>query len=91
MAVPQSIARTTTRNTDIAMKEEWFAMMKGGPAAYSNFAISGFLAEIILLGCVALRSGVGQKLDWDGPNMRATNSPGAAQFVKPQARKGWEI
>ena len=91
LGVPESIPRTTNRNTDMAMKEEWFAMMKGGPAAYSNFEIAGYLAEVILLGCVALRSGVGQPLDWDGPNMRATNSPGAAQFVKRQYRKGWEI
>jgi hypothetical protein len=90
VAVPQSIPRASNRQTDMAMKEEWFAMMKGGPAAYSNFAISGFLAETILLGCVALRSGVGEKLDWDGPNMRATNSPGASRFVKPHPRKGWE-
>jgi len=27
--------------------------------------------EIMLLGCVSLR--VGQKIEWDGPNMRATN------------------
>ncbi len=91
IAVAQSIPRAANQNTDMAMKEEWFAMMKGGPAAYSNFAISGFLAEIILLGCVALRSGVGHKLDWDGPAMRATNAPGAEQFVKPNIRKGWEI
>ena len=90
-AVPQSIPRASNRNTDLAMKEEWFAMMKGGPAAYSNFEIAGFLAESILLGCIALRSGVGQKLEWDGPNMRATNSPEAARFVKPEPRKGWEI
>jgi len=91
VAVPQTIPRVSNRDTDMAMKEEWFAMMKGGPATYSNFEIAGYLAEVILLGCVALRSGVGQKLDWDGPNMRATNSPGAEQFVKRQNRKGWEI
>ena len=43
------------------------------------------------MGGVALRSGVGHKLDWDGPNMRATNAPEAAQFVKRQNRKGWEM
>ena len=91
MAVPQTIPRATNRDTDIAMKEEWFAMMNGGPAAYSNFDISAYLTEIILLGCVALRTGVGHRLDWDGPNMVAKNEPAAAQFVKRQNRKGWEI
>lgn len=89
--VPQTIARTEERDTDLAMKKEWFAMMKGGPAAYSNFDVAAYLTETILLGCVALRSGVGRKLEWDGPNMRATNAPEAAQFVKRQNRKGWEV
>ena len=91
IVVPQTIARTANRDGDMAMKEEWVAMMNGGPAAYSNFDISAYLTEIILLGCVALRTGVGHRLDWDGPNMRATNAPEAAQFVKRQNRKGWEI
>ena len=85
VAVPQTIPRSPGHD------QEWFAMMKGGPAAYSNFNIAAYLTEIILLGCVALRSGVGHKLDWDGPNMRATNAPEAAQFVKRQNRQGWEI
>jgi len=50
------------------------------PPAYSNFDIAAFLTETILLGCVALRTGVGHRLEWDGPNMRATNAPEAEQF-----------
>jgi len=68
---------------------EWIAACKGGKPAYSNFDIAAYLTEIILLGCVALR--VGKPLEWDGPNMRATNAPEAAQFVKRQYRKGWEL
>ncbi len=89
VAVPQTIARASNSDTDMAMKEEWFAAMKGGPAAYSNFDIAAYLTEIILLGCVALRTGIGRKLEWDGPNMSATNEPAAAQFVKRQNRTGW--
>ena len=85
VAVPQTIPRSPGHD------EEWFKAMRGGPAAYSNFDIAAYLTEIILLGCVALRCGVGHKLEWDGPNMRATNAPEAAQFVKRQNRKGWEI
>ncbi len=90
-AVPQTIPRTTNKDGDLAMKEEWFAAMRGGPAAYSNFDIAAYLTEIILLGCVALRTGVGHKLEWDGPNMKATNEPLAAQFVKRHNRKGWDV
>lgn len=91
MAVPTTIPRLEERDRDLAMKKEWFDMIKGGPAAYSNFDIAAYLTESILLGCVALRSGVGHKLDWDGPNMRATNDPKAERFVKRQNRKGWEV
>jgi hypothetical protein len=83
-AVPQSIPRSPGHN------EEWFQMMKGGPAAYSNFDIAAYLTEIILLGCIAMRVGVGKRMDWDGPNMKSLNRPEAAQFVKRQNRKGWE-
>lgn len=91
IAVPKSIARVNERDTDLAMKKEWFDMIKGGPAAFSNFDVAAYLTEMILLGCVALRSGVGHKLDWDGPNMRATNAPEAARFVRRENRKGWEV
>ena len=60
-------------------------MMRGGPAAYSNFDIAAYLTEIILLGCIGLR--VGKRLDWDGPNMTARNAPEAAQYVKREYAK----
>jgi len=91
IAVPQTIPRNGNKDTDMGMKEEWFRAMKGGAPAYSNFEISAYLTEIILLGCIALRCGVGHKLEWDGPNMKANNEPKAAQFVKRQNRKGWEM
>lgn len=83
MAVPQSIPRSPGHN------QEWFDMMKGGAPAYSNFEIAGYLTEIILLGCIALRVGEGVKMEWDGPNMRSPNCPQAARFVKRNDRTGW--
>ena len=70
---------------------EWFDMMKGGSPAYSNFDIAAYLTEIILLGCVALRTGEGKAIEWDGPNMKSTNMPEADQFVRRVHRAGWEI
>jgi hypothetical protein len=49
------------------------------------------LTEIILLGCVAVNVGVGQKLDWDGPRMRAKNTREADRYVRPRFRKGWKV
>jgi hypothetical protein len=89
-AIPQTIARNAFQgNGDYRHHLEWIAGCKGGPMPYSNFDIAAYLTEIILLGCVAMR--VGKKLEWDGPNMRATNAPEAMQFVQRSNRKGWAI
>jgi hypothetical protein len=88
-SIPQKIPRNAHEgDADKRHHLEWIAACKGGPTPYSNFDIAAYLTEIILLGCVALRTG--KKLEWDGPNMRATNAPEAAQFVKRSNRKGWE-
>ena len=82
-AVPQSIPRSPGHN------QEWFDMMKNGTPAYTNFEIAGYLTEIILLGCIALRVGEGVRMEWDGPGMQSPNCPQAAQFVKRSNRAGW--
>jgi predicted dehydrogenase len=82
-AVPQTIPRSPGH------MQEWFRMMKEGTPAYSNFDIAAYLTEIILLGCVASRVGLGKRMEWDGPKMRSPNQPGAAQFVKRNNRSGW--
>jgi hypothetical protein len=89
-AVPVTIARNTlSTDPDHAHHLEWIAACKGGPAAYSHFGVAAYLTEIILLGCIALR--VGQRLEWDGPKMRALNSPEAARYVKRTFRSGWRL
>ena len=82
-AVPQTIPRSPGH------MQEWFRMMKEGTPAYSNFDIAAYLTEIILLGCVASRVGLGKRMEWDGPKMRSPNQPAAAQFVKRNNRSGW--
>jgi len=90
-AVPITIPRNEgTEDGDQRQKAEWFRMMQGGAPAYSNFDIAAYLTEIILLGCVALRVGEGRRMDWDGPNMKSTNLPEAAQFVRRKNRHGWD-
>jgi hypothetical protein len=66
-------------------------MMRDGTPAYSNFDIAAYLTEIILLGCIAMRVGVGRRMDWDGPKMKSTNIKEAAQFVERKNRKGWKL
>jgi len=44
-----------------------------------------------LVGLLAMKAGVGKKVEWDGPNVRCTNLPGLNRFVKRECRKGWEL
>ncbi len=69
---------------------EWIEACKGNGPSMSNFIdYAGKLTEVVLVGNVALR--VGKKIEWDGPNMKATNCPEADPFIKPEYRDGWGI
>jgi predicted dehydrogenase len=76
---------------DDGMKAEWVEAIRNGKPeiAMSNFDYAAMLTETILLGNVAIRTG--KKLEWDGPNMKVTNCPDAAQYIKRTYRKGWEL
>jgi hypothetical protein len=82
--IPQSIPRSPGHN------EEWFRMMRDGTPAYSNFAIASNLTEIVLLGCIAMRVGVGKSMQWDGHHMKSPNCPEAAQYLRRHNREGWK-
>ena len=47
------------------------ARLQGRPTACSNFDYAGPLTEMVLLGCLAIKAGVGKKVEWDsrGPAM----------------------
>ncbi|HEY4415738.1 MAG TPA: Gfo/Idh/MocA family oxidoreductase [Verrucomicrobiae bacterium] len=76
---------------DFRHHQEWLAAIKANKPenCYSRFAVGAQLVEIMLLGCVSLRAG--KKIEWDGPNMVATNAPEAAQFIKRANRAGWTL
>ncbi|MEI7534294.1 MAG: Gfo/Idh/MocA family oxidoreductase [Verrucomicrobiae bacterium] len=91
-AVPETEPRNLFKgDNDRRHHLEWIEAIKAGKPemCYSRFAIGAQLTEIMLLGCVALR--VGQKIQWDGPKMRATNCPAAAQYIKRENRSGWVL
>lgn len=89
----QAPAPTLPRNgkSDGGMKEEWVqAIMDNKPEnAMSNFNYAAMLTETILLGNVAMR--LGKTIEWDGPNLKVTNAPEAAKYIKREPRKGWEV
>ena len=76
--------------------KEWILACKDGPPAGSNFEASGPMAEVVLLGNIAVRMGQklyekGLKLYYDGPNMRFTNMPEANEYIRREYRKGWTL
>jgi len=69
--------------------QQWIKACKGGPKPTANFDYSGPLSETILFGNVAARAG--QKLFWDGPNLKVTNMPEANKYLKRDYRQGWTL
>jgi len=69
--------------------EDWIRACKGGPAACSNFSVSGPFTEIVQLGSLAAR--FEGRLEWDSANMRVTNRPEANDFLRPHVRKGFSV
>jgi hypothetical protein len=43
------------------------------------------------LGNLAQHAGAGNKVMWDGPNMRVTNIPELNRWIKREDRKGWVV
>lgn len=70
--------------------EDWLNAIKTGGQAGSNFDYGGPLTELARLGIIAMQR-LGEKLEWDGVNMRFANSPEANELVNPPSRKGWEL
>ncbi len=62
----------------------------GGEKTESHFAQTGPMAEAILLGTVAIRV-PGQKLEWDSPRLKVTNSAEANHYLQRRYRDGWHL
>ena len=76
--------------------QEWAEACKGGKPAGSNFDWAGPLAEIVLLGNVALRVELRQllvhtRLKWDPLALRVSNVEEANKFIKRDYRQGWSL
>ena len=68
---------------------EWLKACRDGSPTTCNFEYAGRLTEANHLGNVAYRTG--KKLEWDAPNIKATNAPEAAPFLKRDYRRGWTL
>ncbi len=68
---------------------EWIRACKGEGSALCNFGYAGPLAETVLLGCVAYRTG--RRIEWDAERLRVTNAPEAMKYIRREYRKGWTL
>jgi predicted dehydrogenase len=89
MADYQRPAKTIPRVPGNDPHQDWIRACKGGPAACSNFEISGPFTEWVLLGNLALR--LGKKLQWDSEHLRVANAPEAGELIGGSYRPGWEV
>lgn len=69
--------------------QEWMEAIRGGAPALCNFDYAGPLAETVLLGNVAYRTG--RKLEWDAAALKAKNCPEADRYLRREYRKGWTL
>jgi predicted dehydrogenase len=71
-------------------EQNWIDAIKNHGTATSHFDYSGPFTETVLLGNVGLMV-PGEKLMWDGPNRRFTNSEEANRHVQHAYRAGWTL
>jgi len=71
-------------------EKDWARACKGGEPASSNFDYSGPLTESVVMGNLAIRN-PGERLDWNGQNMKVTNVAEANEYVHRQYREGWTL
>ncbi|MEP7324501.1 MAG: gfo/Idh/MocA family oxidoreductase, partial [Gemmatimonadota bacterium] len=86
--VPRSIPRI-----EWSHEFNWAKAIKGqdGARASSPLEYAAQLTETMLLGLVALRTGQGRKIIYDGAAGSVTNIPDANQYLTREYRTGWAI
>jgi hypothetical protein len=84
--VPRSYPRITWGHA-----ENWAKAAMGQAKASSPFEYAAQLTETMLLGIVALRTGQGRKIIYDGENMKVTNIAEANQYLTREYRSGWSV
>ena len=85
-SVPQTMTRIT-----VSHELNWVAACKKQATASSPFEYAAPLTETMLLGIVALRTGQGRKILYDGEKMSITNIPESNQYLTREYRPGWGL
>jgi predicted dehydrogenase len=85
-AVPKSIPRIMWSH-----ELNWLKAIRGEAKASSPIEYAALLTETMLLGLVALRTGQGRKILYEGESGRITNIADANQYLTREYRAGWQI
>ena len=84
----QSVPKTMERSP--GHYEEWYQGCKSGKVPVDYFGYAGPMTETVLLGVLSLRA-PGQRLEWDGDNLKVKNNPEVNQYVHKEYRAGWSL
>lgn len=82
----QAVAATVPRAPRDHM-QEWLDACKGGAETFQGFVSSADIAEVAMVGMVALR--YGKPIEWDSEKMQAKGEPGADPLIHLEVRKKW--
>jgi len=70
---------------------DFLRAFKEGKKASSDFEYGARLTEMLLLGCLAERAGVGKKVQFDPATMKCAGMPELDPLICREYRKGWEL
>jgi hypothetical protein len=96
MEKAQKVEKTMPRiqigeNKAALHRMNWAMSIKEKKQSSTPFEYAGPLTETMLLGVVALRTGQGKKLVYDGATGQVTNNPDANQYLHREYRKGFSL
>jgi predicted dehydrogenase len=85
------VETTEGPNPQAKHRMNWINAIKGKDKATCPFEYAGRLAETMLLGVVAMRTGQGKRIYYDGETGKITNVADANQYLQREYRKGWSL
>jgi hypothetical protein len=89
--VPKRYPRLKAVEGDHWHEQDWLDAIQQSRPANSPFSYASKLTEVMLLGLVALRTGQGVPIEYDGAAMRVTSHPEANALLRREPRRGWEL
>jgi hypothetical protein len=85
----KQVAEIVQATKGVDHHKEWIAGCKVGLPTKSNFDYASRLAETVLLGNVALRTG--KRIEWDAERMQVKDCPEAQPMISRPYRDGWTL